>query len=130
MILHARDNGVPFGWVSMDSAYGNLPWLRNDLDAEGITYIADIHRDTWVWLKLPKIGIPERNLATGAVLPKQWYWMENQLQSLLRISRSRFHPHNGFEYLLEIRKEVNSGHKLHLFPCILGKMIFQEDYSF
>ena len=48
MILHARDNGVPFGWVGMDSFYGNLPRLRNDLDAEEITYIADIHRDTWV----------------------------------------------------------------------------------
>ena len=65
MILHARDNGVPFGWVGMDSFYGNLPWLRNDLDAEGITYIADIHRDTWVWLSLPKIGIPERRSQQG-----------------------------------------------------------------
>jgi len=65
MILQARDNGVSFGWVGMDSAYGDLPWLRNDLDAEGITYIADIHRDTWVWLKLPKIGIPERKSCHG-----------------------------------------------------------------
>ena len=65
MILHARDNGVPFGWVGMDSAYGDLPWLRNDLDAEGITYIADIHRDTWVWLKLPIIGVPERKSRHG-----------------------------------------------------------------
>ncbi|NTV27933.1 MAG: IS701 family transposase [Methanothrix sp.] len=65
MILHARNNGVPFGWVGMDSFYGNLPWLRNDLDAEGITYMADIHRDTWVWLSLPKIGIPERRSQQG-----------------------------------------------------------------
>jgi SRSO17 transposase len=49
----------------MDSFYGDLPWLRNDLDAEGITYIADIHRDTWVWLDLPKIGIPERKSHQG-----------------------------------------------------------------
>jgi len=65
MILHAKENGVRFGWVGMDSAYGDLPWLRNDLDAEGITYIADIHRDTWVWLSLPEIGIPERKSQQG-----------------------------------------------------------------
>ena len=65
MILHARDNGVPFAWVGMDSLYGDLPWLRNDLDVEGITYIADIHRDTWVWLDLPRIGIPERKSHQG-----------------------------------------------------------------
>ena len=65
MIIHARDNGVPFGWVGMDSFYGDLPWLRNELDAEGIIYIADIHRDTWVWLNLPKVGIPERRSNHG-----------------------------------------------------------------
>jgi SRSO17 transposase len=37
MILHARDNAILFGWVGMDSFYGDLPWLRNDLHAEGIT---------------------------------------------------------------------------------------------
>jgi len=36
MILHARDNGVPFGWVGMDSFYGNQPWLIDRLDAEGL----------------------------------------------------------------------------------------------
>ena len=65
MILHARDNGVLFGWVGMDSFYGDQPWLRNELDAEGIIYIADIHRDTWVWLNPPKIGIPERKSHQG-----------------------------------------------------------------
>ena len=65
MILHARDNGVPFGWVGMDSFYGDQPWFRNDLDAEGITYIADIHCDTYVWLSQPKTGIPERKSRSG-----------------------------------------------------------------
>ena len=37
MILHARDNGVTYGWVGMDSFYGDQPWFRNDMDAEGIT---------------------------------------------------------------------------------------------
>jgi SRSO17 transposase len=65
MILHARDNGVPFGWVGMDSFYGDQPWFRNELDEEGITYIADIHCDTYVWLSQPETGIPERKSRYG-----------------------------------------------------------------
>jgi SRSO17 transposase len=65
MILHARDNGVDFAWVGMDSFYGNQPWLLDRLDAEGIEYIADIHCDTMVWIDQPKIGIPERKPGRG-----------------------------------------------------------------
>jgi SRSO17 transposase len=65
MILHARDNGVDFAWVGMDSFYGNQPWLLDRLDAEGIEYIADIHCDTMVWIDQPKIGIPEKKPGRG-----------------------------------------------------------------
>ena len=61
MVLNARENGVPFAWVGMDSFYGEQPELRRKLDAEGLTFIADIHRDTRVWLSKPKTGIPERD---------------------------------------------------------------------
>jgi len=37
MLLHARENNVPFGWVGMDSFYGQQPWLRDKIDSEGIT---------------------------------------------------------------------------------------------
>ena len=42
MIIHARDNGVPFGWIGMDSFYGEQPWLLNEINSEGMIYIADI----------------------------------------------------------------------------------------
>jgi len=38
----ARDNGVPFGWIGMDSFYGEQPWLLNEINSEGMIYIADI----------------------------------------------------------------------------------------
>jgi SRSO17 transposase len=60
MILNAQKNGVPFGWVGMDCFYGEQPWLREKLDAEGLIFIADIPRDTRVWQSLPKTGIPAR----------------------------------------------------------------------
>lgn len=61
MVLNARKNGVPFGWVGMDCFYGEQSHLRKKLDEEGLVYIADIARDTRVWIKMPEIGIPERN---------------------------------------------------------------------
>ena len=60
MILRARDNNVPFGWIGMDSFYGEQPWLRNEIDSKGMTYIADIPVNTRVWLNKPETGIPER----------------------------------------------------------------------
>jgi SRSO17 transposase len=65
MILNARKNGVPFGWIGMDCFYGEQPWLREKLDAEGLIFVADIPRDTRVWLSRPKTGIPERNGKQG-----------------------------------------------------------------
>ena len=60
MILDAIDRNVPFSWVGMDCFYGEQPWLRNQLDSIGITYIADIPCDTRVWLKLPKTEVSKK----------------------------------------------------------------------
>jgi SRSO17 transposase len=65
MILDAVDRKVPFNWVGMDCFYGEQPWLRNQLDSIGITYIADIPCDTRVWLKLPKTEIPKKKGKRG-----------------------------------------------------------------
>jgi SRSO17 transposase len=65
MILNARKNGVPFGWIGMDCFYGEQPWLREKLDAEGLIFVADVPRDTRVWLSRPKTGIPEREGKQG-----------------------------------------------------------------
>jgi len=48
MIRSARDNDVPFGWVGMDSFYGEQPWLLNEINSEEMTYIADIPVNTRV----------------------------------------------------------------------------------
>lgn len=67
MVLNARKNGVPFGWVGMDCFYGEQSHLRNKLDEEGLVYIADIPRDTRVWITMPQIGVPERNGDRGRI---------------------------------------------------------------
>ena len=60
LILNAKDNGVPFGWVGMDSFYGKQPWLLNEINSKNIIYIADIPVNTKVWLNEPKVGVQER----------------------------------------------------------------------
>ena len=71
MILHARDNNVPFGWIGMDCFYSEQKWLRNRIDAEGMIYIADIPCDTRVWLSSPTTGIPERKGDRGRIPIKE-----------------------------------------------------------
>ena len=60
MILHAKGNSVPFGWIGIDCFYGKDSWLRNQIDSEGMVYIADVPCDTLVWLERPTTGVPER----------------------------------------------------------------------
>ena len=65
MILDAKRRNIPFGWVGMDSFYGEQPWLLNELDEEGIRYIADIPCDSRVWMNKPVVGIPQKNGVRG-----------------------------------------------------------------
>lgn len=60
MLLDAEERKIPFAWVGMDCFYGQQPWLLENIDKKGITYIADIPCNTRVWLNLPKTEIPEK----------------------------------------------------------------------
>jgi SRSO17 transposase len=65
MLLEAKERGVPFAWVGMDCFYGEQPWLRNEIDVMGMTYIADVPCDTQVWLCLPRTEVPEKKGTCG-----------------------------------------------------------------
>jgi SRSO17 transposase len=65
MVLHARDNGVLFAWIGMDSFYGEHTWLLNRLEEKGLTYIANIHSNSRCWLRRPLTGVPERRSRRG-----------------------------------------------------------------
>jgi SRSO17 transposase len=60
MILHAKKNHVPFGWIGMDCFFGRDSILRDRINRGGMIYIADIPCDTLVWFERPEIRIPER----------------------------------------------------------------------
>ncbi len=67
MIFDAQKRGVPFGWIGMDCFYGEQPWLLDEIDIMGMTYIADVPTDTQVWLEKPKIEIPEKKGIRGPI---------------------------------------------------------------
>jgi SRSO17 transposase len=60
LIHKAVERKIPFGWIGMDSHYGQQPWLLEELESQKLLYIADIPCDSRVWLDLPKTEVPLR----------------------------------------------------------------------
>jgi SRSO17 transposase len=65
LIHKAQERNIPFGWIGMDSHYGQQPWLLDKLESQNLIYIADIPCDSRAWLKLPQTEIPLRNGDVG-----------------------------------------------------------------
>ena len=59
MIKRAQENGLPFEVVGCDELYGRSKEFRAKLDGEGIKYMADVPKDTFVYLEKPVVGVPE-----------------------------------------------------------------------
>ena len=58
MVRHNRRLGVRFAWVGMDGLYGKDPALLRALDRDGETFMADVHKDQFIYLDDPQPRIP------------------------------------------------------------------------
>ena len=58
MIERVSANGLPFEIVLCDDLYGRSGWLRQQIDAAGLLYLADVPADTQVYLTKPTVGVP------------------------------------------------------------------------
>jgi SRSO17 transposase len=58
LVRRARRRGLPFAVVAADSVYGRDGAFRAALDADGITYVADVPQDYHVYLSRPEVGVP------------------------------------------------------------------------
>jgi len=65
MVVHARQNGVRFGWVGMDGGYGKEPALLRRLEDQGEIFMADVHKDQQIYLEDPDPVVPERRSSRG-----------------------------------------------------------------
>lgn len=61
MIQRAQANGLPFEAVACDDLYGRSGWLRHEMDAAGIIYMAEVPENTRVYLTRPEFGVPPPN---------------------------------------------------------------------
>jgi SRSO17 transposase len=65
MVDAAVVNGLRFGWVDVDSGYGNLPWFLRGIEARGRRFVADVHRDQSLYLCDPRPYLPRRKSPVG-----------------------------------------------------------------
>lgn len=59
MIERVKAEGLPFELVSCDTLYGRSQWLRRQMAAAGLIYMADVPCDTRVYLTPPVVGLPQ-----------------------------------------------------------------------
>jgi SRSO17 transposase len=59
MIQRTHANGFPFEAICCDDFYGQSREFRARMNGAGHIYMADVPRDTQVYLKRPFVGIPE-----------------------------------------------------------------------
>lgn len=58
MLQRAQANGLPFEAVACDDLYGRSGWLRHEMDAAGLLYMAEVPETTQVYLTRPEFGVP------------------------------------------------------------------------
>jgi len=58
MIQRVKANGLPFEAVACDDLYGRSGWLRHEMEAAGILYMAEVPENTQVYLTQPDFGVP------------------------------------------------------------------------
>jgi len=70
IVRHSRRLGVRFSWVGADGAYGSDPAFLRALEADGETFMVDVHTDQHIYLDDPKPAIPVQSSGRGRT-PKQ-----------------------------------------------------------
>ena len=65
LVRHARQRGMRYSWVGMDSFYGRSGKLLRTLDDETETFMADVPCDQHIYLQNPAPYLPTQSTAGG-----------------------------------------------------------------
>lgn len=65
MIKSDRKLGIQFDWIGGDGLYGHNTELTHGLDAEGLFYVLDVHKDELFYLEKPALSIPLKTSKKG-----------------------------------------------------------------
>ena len=71
MIRRTKAEGMPFEVVLCDDLYGRSHKFRDELDGDGVLYLADVPSNLRVYLEKPVIGIPEPKPGKKGPKPQQ-----------------------------------------------------------
>ncbi len=71
IVKQARDNGMRFGWVGVDSLYGHNNQFLNALEDDGECFMADVRKDFKIWTSRPLVEVPARSNSKRGKVPKR-----------------------------------------------------------
>jgi SRSO17 transposase len=71
IVKQARENGVRFGWVGVDSLYGHNNQFLNALEDDGERFMADVRKNFKVWTSRPCVEVPARSNSKRGKVPKR-----------------------------------------------------------
>jgi SRSO17 transposase len=71
MVAQARENGVRFGWVGVDSLYGHNNQFLNALEDAGECFMGDVRKNFKVWTSCPAVEVPARTSSKRGRVPKR-----------------------------------------------------------
>ena len=57
LVMQAIHNQIPFDFLHMDAHYGGQPWLLEKLEEEKLIYVADIAKNSRIFLEMPMINL-------------------------------------------------------------------------
>lgn len=79
MVRKAREQNLSYGWIGMDSLYGNNSKLTNALEDMGERFLGDVHKTIKIWDACPLLEPPQEGSNVGKGRPR---------------TRPRLHPDN------------------------------------
>lgn len=118
LLLRLRREGLHYSHVVFDAGYGHLPWLLNDLDDEGETFLAEIHADQGIYLENPQPAVPERTTPRGKA-PKM---LRAQADVQTVAAWARAQPESAWR-----RLSVRTGEKGEVIAEYLTRRVFVWD---
>ena len=118
LLLRLRREGLHYSHVVFDAGYGHLPWLLNDLDDEGETFLAEIHADQRIYLENPQPAVPERTTPRGKA-PKM---LRAQADVQTVAAWARAQPESAWR-----RLSVRTGEKGEVIAEYLTRRVFVWD---
>ncbi len=88
IVKQARNNGMRFGWVGVDSLYGHNNQFLNALEDDGECFMADVRKNFKVWTSRPLVEIPTRSNSKRGRVPKRLRLnKEKNKAKLLRVDK-------------------------------------------